>query len=112
MPKPLPASMAFAKAFPRRQEKSPFPAWEEIELDDEEEKQAEKDARLDNIRLMLESVEDAKAIMDKKGLKDYQTDLVNIAIALFEKRASHAVFWKEKKTKEKFDKKFKQQKKE
>ena len=39
-----------------------------------------------------------------KGLKDFDTNLVRIAIALFEKRASHTVFWKEERAKDKFDK--------
>jgi len=38
-----------------------------------------------------------------KSLKDYQTDLIHIAISLFEKRASHSIYWKESKAKEKFD---------
>ena len=57
---------------------------------------------------MKECVDDAKEIMKDKGLKDYQTDLVNIAISLFEKRASHSIYWKENKAKEKFDKMFNQ----
>ena len=57
-------------------------------------------------KLMKECIDDAKALMQEKGLKDYQTDLINIAVALFEKRASHVIYWKESKAKEKFDKMF------
>jgi len=56
---------------------------------------------------MKECIEDAKLIMKEKGLKDYQTDLIHMAISLFEKRASHSIYWKESKAKEKFDEKFK-----
>ena len=44
-----------------------------------------------------------KKIMQEKSLKSYQTDLIHIAISLFEKRASHSIYWKESKAKEKFD---------
>ena len=46
---------------------------------------------------------DAKLIMDDKGMKEYQSDLISLAISLFVKRASHSVYWKENKCKEKFD---------
>ena len=36
-------------------------------------------------------------------MKEYQTDIINMAISLFEKRASHSVYWKESKAKDKFD---------
>jgi DNA helicase TIP49 (TBP-interacting protein) len=97
--------MPFSKSYPRTSKVSPYPHWEEIFLTEEEENLEEKKAREDNIRLMKECVEDAKALMQEKGLKDYQTDLINIAISLFEKRASHSVYWKESKAKEKFDEK-------
>jgi hypothetical protein len=53
---------------------------------------------------MKECVDDAKGIMQDKVLKDFQSDLISLARALFEKRASHSVYWKESKCKEKFDK--------
>ena len=52
---------------------------------------------------MKECIEDSKKIFQEKNLKPFQTDMVNIAIALFEKRASHSVYHKERKAKEKFD---------
>ena len=52
---------------------------------------------------MKECIDDTKSIFKNKDLKQYQSDLINIAIALFEKRASHTVYWKESKAKEKFD---------
>jgi hypothetical protein len=53
---------------------------------------------------MYESIQDAKTIMDQEELKPFQTDMIHIALALFEKRASHEIYYKENKAKEKFDK--------
>ena len=52
---------------------------------------------------MQDCVEDAKKIFFERNLKDFQSDIVSVAIALFEKRASHEIFWKESKAKETFD---------
>ena len=75
-------------------------------MTEEEEKAVEQESREENVKLFRECIEDAKKIMQEKSLKDYQTDLVHIAISLFEKRASHSIYWKESKAKEKFDKMF------
>lgn len=95
--------MAFSKSFPKTIKGTTYPQWEEVFLTEEEEKAEEKDCREENIRLMKECIDDAKKLMEEKGLKDYQTDLIHLAISLFEKRASHSVYWKERKAKEKFD---------
>jgi hypothetical protein len=95
--------MAFSKAFPQRSDKSVYPRWEDIYLSDDEERSIEVEARAENIELMKQCYDDAKKIMGDKGLKDFQTDLTRIAIALFEKRASHTVYWKESRAKDKFD---------
>ncbi|MBC8500682.1 MAG: hypothetical protein ISS25_00580 [Nanoarchaeota archaeon] len=100
--------MPFSKSFPKTVDKSPYPRWEEIYLSDEEEKETEKRCRHENIALMKECIEDAKKIFSEKKLKDFQSDVINAAIALFEKRASHSVYWKENKAKEKFDKLFRE----
>lgn len=95
--------MAFSKSFPRTIEGSSYPRWEEIQITEQEEKKQEEKARKENIKLMKECLDDAKSIFAEKGYKDYQTDIVNAAISLFEKRASHSIYWKESKAKEKFD---------
>ena len=95
--------MAFSKAFPKYPKGSNYPRWEEVSISDEEESLEEQKCRIENISLMKECMEDAKKIIEEKNLKRYQTDLINIAIALFEKRASYAIHYKEKKAKEKFD---------
>ncbi|MFH1770540.1 MAG: hypothetical protein ABH828_03205 [archaeon] len=95
--------MAFSKSFPRTVDKSSYPVWEEIYLSDEEEANQEQKCKDENVLLMKECIEDAKKIFSDKNLKDFQSDVIKIAISLFEKRASHEVFWKESKAKEKFD---------
>jgi hypothetical protein len=95
--------MAFSKTFPKTIDNSPYPRWEEVYLDEEEELREEQKARNDNIKLMNQCIEDAKEIMKKNNLKPFQTDLINISVALFEKRASHVIYFKESKAKEKFD---------
>ena len=99
--------MAFSKSFPRTTEKSTYPIWEEIYLSDDEEKQVDLETKNETISLMQECIDDAKKIISEKGLKDYQSDVISMAISLFEKRASHSVYKKEQKAKDKFDEKFK-----
>jgi len=96
--------MTFSKTFPKSSDKSVYPKWIEVFLTEAEEKEQEALARTENIKIMKECIEDAKEIVKEKNLKDFQTNMISIAIALFEKRASHDVFWKESKAKEKFDK--------
>ncbi len=97
--------MAYSKSFPRTVENSNYPRWEEIYLAEHEEKEAEALARSENIALMKECIKDAKDIVQELSLKEFQSNVVDIAIALFDKRASHTVYHKESKAKEKFDKK-------
>ncbi len=98
--------MVFYKSFPRESPKGGYPKWEEIALNDAEEKEQEAIARRENIEVLKQCIEDSKAIMREKNLKPFQNDMMNVAIALFEKRASHSVYFKENKAKEKFDIKF------
>lgn len=95
--------MTFSKSFPRTKKDKSYPEWEEIFLTEAEEKEVAELARKENVQLLRQCIHDAKKIMEEEGLKDYQTDLVHLAIALFEKRASHEVYWKENKAKDKFD---------
>jgi hypothetical protein len=97
--------MAFSKSFAKTSEKSVYPKWVEIFLSEEEEREEEQKCRQENIKLMKECLEDAKKIFSESKLKDYQTNVISIAVALFDKRASHVVYWKENKAKDKFDKK-------
>lgn len=96
--------MVFKKSFAITSDKA-YTRWEEVTLSDMEEKEQEDLARTDNIAKMKESIDDANSIMESKGLKPYQTDMIHIALSLFEKRASHEIYYKENKAKEKFDNK-------
>jgi hypothetical protein len=96
--------MTFSKSFPRTIKGSNYPRWDEVFLTDDEEKLEEIKCRQENLKLMDECINDGKSIIAKQNLKPFQSDLIRIAISLFDKRASHAVYWKENKAKEKFDK--------
>jgi len=98
--------MAFSKSFPRTTDKSVYPVWEEIVLSDDEEREVEEKCRKENIEIMKECIDDAKRIIEEKGFKGFKEDILTVATKLFDKRASHSVYWKENKAKEKFDKKF------
>jgi len=92
----------FSKTFPKSVSGTSYPVWEEVVLTAMEEKEAEEACRQDNLRLFDECLFDAKGLAIKHGIN--QDHIQNkIAIALFEKRASHVVFWKEGKAREKFD---------
>ena len=101
--------MAFSKSFPRKIKGSSYPIWEDIFLTKDEEKDAESNARKENLRLMAESIKDSQLLFSKTDLTNYQSDIINVAKSLFDKRASHSVFWKEELCKNKFDEKFSQE---
>ena len=87
--------MAFRKRFPKDVPTSPYPKWESVELTPEQENKLDEETRQENITLMKQCLSDAKQILEEKELKDYQTNVVQMAVALFEKRASHLAYHKE-----------------
>ena len=93
--------MGFKKAFRNTSDKSVYPNWVEVELTDEQEKEAEEEAHSDQLKTMLRCIEDASVIADEKELSEQER--TRIATALFDKRASHNVFYKERHAREKFD---------
>lgn len=95
--------MTFNKAFPRQVQKAVYNKWEEVYLTKKEEKEQEDIARFENLQKMKECIHDAIELIQNENLKQFQTDMIKIAIALFDKRASHEVYYKESKAKEKFD---------
>lgn len=94
--------MVFTKSFPITSDRS-YTKWEEVALNEKDELYQEKLAREENIVKMKESIDDSRQIMKEIGLKEYQSDMINIAISLFEKRGSHEIYYKENKAKEIFD---------
>ena len=95
--------MVFSKRFPKQVDGSTYPKWIEVSLTPEEEQDVENKARANNATLFKQCIEDAEKIAIDRNLKSYQTDIISIAKALFEKRVSHVVYLKERKCKEKFD---------
>ena len=98
--------MAFSKTFPRTKPDSSYPIWEEIYLTEEEEHQVEEKCKREHFQIMDECLREARTLAIKQAINT-EENVTKLAIALFEKRASHIVFWKENKAKEKFDKTFK-----
>ncbi len=105
----FPLGMAFSRRFPRDVKGSSYPVWEEVYLSTEEEQKLEHDQRQHNIALMRECIADAKKIFFEEKLKDFQSDVIQTAIALFGQRSRHAVYWKEESVKEKFDKAYRRE---
>jgi hypothetical protein len=95
--------MVFGKRFPKDRPGSNFPDWVEVQLSAEEEAEIEKEARVENLNLLSKCIDDARLMFKKKGLKENQTDILSVAISLFEKAASHTVYHKEARCKDKFD---------
>ncbi|RME78135.1 hypothetical protein D6774_02100 [Candidatus Woesearchaeota archaeon] len=91
----------FTKSFPLEVNGTTY--WKEISLRPYEEKLVEKEAREENVSLLLECLRDAKEVMDKAHFKYSQTQRLNIALALFHKRCSHVVYKKEEKCREIFE---------
>lgn len=98
--------MAFSKTFPKNVKGMLAPIWEEITISDEEEKEIEEQVKHINMQVLEECIKEAQVIVKHTNLKEYQSDVINLANSLFDKRASHVVFWKEKRCKEKFEEKF------
>jgi hypothetical protein len=102
--------MAFGKRFPRYKDGSTYPIWEEITLTKAQEQNREAKAREENIAVMKQCLTDAKQIITDLEMREYDNNQISIAIALFEKLASHSVYFKENLCKEIFDKEFKDKK--
>ena len=93
--------MPFSKTFPKQVPGSNYPVWTEVTLTEDEEKSAAEECKRANFRILDECLQEAKSLAIKHGMNTEENQ-VRLAIALFEKRASHEVFWKENKAKEKF----------
>ena len=93
--------MAHSKSFPKEEGNST--RWHEVTLSLAEEQAEEEKARKENISLMKRCLDDASGIMRARSLQPYQSDLVLMAVTLFGKMASHSVYWKDSRCKEKFD---------
>lgn len=95
--------MAFTKRFPKDVATSPYPQWIEVALSDEEEQEVEQAVRQQHARLLARCVQDAKQVAKSSEVHADPTEIVNLARALFDKQASHVVFHKESRAREKFE---------
>jgi len=69
--------------------------WKRGVLHNEEEKRIERETKRIHDELLADCIDRATAILDEK-FKDYdRKDVINIALALFDKSASHVVFHKD-----------------
>lgn len=93
------------KTFPRTVDGSNYPVWEEVVLSEKEEFIEEQKAKKENIKLMRKCLDEAKKLLEDMGMREYQSDILGVALALFRKHASHVVYWKDSRCKEKFDRK-------
>lgn len=93
--------MVFSKSFPKTNGK--YAIWEEVYLSDDEEEAIETKAEIENVQILRRCIEEAKEILKESELKQYQSDIVRLAVALHRNLASHKVYHKEAKAKEKFD---------
>ncbi len=98
--------MAFSKTYPRELPGTKIPKWEEVFLTAQEEREREQVARQENHYLMRQCIADAKNILKTEKLINIQSHVLQMGMTLFRKRASHVVFYKEQKCKEKFQKYF------
>ncbi len=94
--------MAFSKTFPKTIPGTNYPIWEEVFLTEKEEKEVEEQCRKENFVILDECIQEAKMLAIKNRMNE-DSNVVQLAKALFDKRASHLIFWKESKAKEKFD---------
>ena len=94
--------MVFSKAFPREIDGSNYPRWEEIFLSAQEEREREQVARQENLYLIRQCIADARNVIKDEKLMDMQSHVLSIALSLFKKRATHAVYYKEEECKKKF----------
>jgi hypothetical protein len=97
--------MAFTKSFPKKIAPNLPPVWEEIALSEQEEKDIENKCKRQNYFLLDECLQASKSLAIKHSINTDE-NRTKIAIALFEKLASHSVFFKERAAKEKFEKLF------
>ena len=89
------------KPFPRQTSQ---PTWEEVKLSNEEEHETEKQARFNHKKIMDVALEDSRELAIKHGVNT-ESAVAQMAIAFFEKRSSHVVYWKERKAHSKFEEK-------
>jgi len=95
--------MTFKKSFPHQKAEGAFTNWVEIALSNDDEKKAQDKARDEQVATYNQCLDDAREILLKNGMKAFDPNMIAVANALFEKRASHTVYYKEEAARDKFD---------
>lgn len=101
--------MSLAKRFPTEVNKeitTKETRWEEYNLTQKEEKLIHNQSVARHKALFAECFSLASKIIEDEGAKPYQTSLVNVAIALFNKHARHEHFMQEEFLRLKHEKKY------
>jgi len=96
--------MSFRKRFPVEKEGG-YTSWVEVDLSASEEDGVDTKARSENIKLYQQCIADATQIITTASMRDYDNNIIAVATALFEKRASHVAYHKEEFAREKLDNK-------
>lgn len=95
--------MTYSKRFPKDVPTQVHPQWIEVSLTKEEELDVEKQTRKLHASLLKQCVADAKQVAKASEVHAEPAEIVSLANALFDKRASHLVWHKEERAKQKFD---------
>ena len=95
--------MSFTKSFPKER---PATAWQEVVLTPHEEQQVASVAYSEHLQLLERCLLDTLEMVRTCGLSEQGivldfSGLCQLSVALFEKSASHVVFFKERACKEK-----------
>jgi len=95
--------MAFSKNFPSQKTQGAYTTWVEVKLTEKQERECEHNARNAHVEEFQKCIDDAKEVLLKNGMKVFDPNIIQVANALFEKRASHTVYYKEERAKDVFD---------
>ncbi len=95
--------MAFSKSFPKSVKGKNFPEWVDVYLSEKEERFIEEEVRQKNIVIMKQCLNDAKSVLSSENMEFEESDIIRVARTMFEKLASHTVYAKERRCKDKFD---------
>lgn len=95
--------MAFSKSFPRQVKGSNYTEWVDVYLSEKEEKFIEDEVRQKNIVIMKQCLRDARSVLSSEKVEFDESNIIELARTMFEKLASHTVYAKERRCKDKFD---------
>lgn len=92
----------FIRRIPKTVKGSPYPNWVEVKLTEEEAANIMMEAKEQHKTIFKFCIEDAKQILEETNIYKLEDapiiaeNIIQVAVALFDKRASHVVFAVEK----------------